>query len=315
MLKIEQLQLLIMLSKTGSIHKAADNMFVSQPALSNSLKKLEAELGICLFERTSKGLVPTKIGNSMIILAEKIIQDVNEFYTTANSFKWNSIALTQQKEIYLHTEEFFFNYYLSDFFISIQALNSSLQIQIIKESENLKKIPSNCPNNHFFIFLEEKSHPLTLPDTFTKHKIVDMEYAIKTTNLCPLHEKTIIDESKLFFYPYAHVETKTKFFNDFYKYLSSQRELNIVFSSASPMMIINYIVNRPSWTIGILFDQQIPKKEFFASAAKTKTIKLQTQIPQKYQITLATHQNASEEIINLLLHMIHNELIVNIPKE
>ena len=42
---------------TGSISRAADNLFMAQPNLSKAIKELEAELGIAIFERTSKGVV------------------------------------------------------------------------------------------------------------------------------------------------------------------------------------------------------------------------------------------------------------------
>lgn len=311
MLKIEQLQLLITLSKTGSIHKAADNLFVSQPALSSSLKKLEKELGVTLFDRTSKGLVSTKIGKELTILAEKTIQDVNEIYHKATSFKWETITLPMESNVYLHTENFFFDYYLSDFFTFIQEQKTEFQTQVLTEPGNLKNIDENLPGSHIYIYLEEKNHPLSIPSGFCKYKVVDVDYAIKAGNACPLYDKSTIDEAELLLYPYAHIKTDTKFFINFYDYLTTLGEPASIYSSDSPMKISNYIVNHAAWTIGILFDKQIPKKEFFSSALHSKTIRLQTNIPNEYQIILAAHQNTQEEIVNLLLQMIRNELILH----
>ncbi|WP_299653965.1 LysR family transcriptional regulator [uncultured Jannaschia sp.] len=47
-----------------SLHKAADTLRISQPALSVGIRNLEEKLGAPLFERTSKGMEPTAIGQA-----------------------------------------------------------------------------------------------------------------------------------------------------------------------------------------------------------------------------------------------------------
>lgn len=49
-------------ARCHNFSKAADNLFVSQPALSLQIKNLEAELGYDLFSRTPKGIFPTELG-------------------------------------------------------------------------------------------------------------------------------------------------------------------------------------------------------------------------------------------------------------
>lgn len=46
----------------GNISKAADFLYISQPAISKSIKKLEQELDITLFYRTPKGVTLTENG-------------------------------------------------------------------------------------------------------------------------------------------------------------------------------------------------------------------------------------------------------------
>ena len=59
MLSEQDFRSLITLYRTGSFHKAAEMLYISQPALSTSVSNLEKRLGLILFERSKKGVKPT----------------------------------------------------------------------------------------------------------------------------------------------------------------------------------------------------------------------------------------------------------------
>jgi DNA-binding transcriptional LysR family regulator len=65
-LKTRQLLLLIAIDDAGNILRAAEALCMTQPAASKQLKELEDMLGIALFERHPRGMVPTIYGESMI---------------------------------------------------------------------------------------------------------------------------------------------------------------------------------------------------------------------------------------------------------
>jgi len=65
-LKTRQLLLLIAIDDAGNILRAAEALCMTQPAASKQLKELEDLLGIALFERHPRGMVPTIYGESMI---------------------------------------------------------------------------------------------------------------------------------------------------------------------------------------------------------------------------------------------------------
>ena len=64
-MNINQLKYVIEVSSASSMREASRKLYISQPALSNSIKELEDELGILIFERTNKGLILTKIGKDI----------------------------------------------------------------------------------------------------------------------------------------------------------------------------------------------------------------------------------------------------------
>jgi DNA-binding transcriptional LysR family regulator len=55
----------IEIERTRSITKAAENLFMAQPNLSKAIKEMEETLGFSIFERNSKGIMPTQKGNSV----------------------------------------------------------------------------------------------------------------------------------------------------------------------------------------------------------------------------------------------------------
>lgn len=74
---LAQLRYAINLQKYGSFKKASEKLSISQPALSLQVQKLENELGIGLFDRSSSPIVPTVDGVTFLAQAAEIIASVD----------------------------------------------------------------------------------------------------------------------------------------------------------------------------------------------------------------------------------------------
>lgn len=72
MLESKRLRHFLAAYELGSIGQAADKLSLTQPALSKSLRQLEDELGIRLFDRTPLGVVPTVYGETLAMHAKAI---------------------------------------------------------------------------------------------------------------------------------------------------------------------------------------------------------------------------------------------------
>ncbi len=64
-------------AKAGSISKASETLLIAQPNLSRSIKELEADLGINIFARTSKGMTLTPDGEEFISYAADILEQLD----------------------------------------------------------------------------------------------------------------------------------------------------------------------------------------------------------------------------------------------
>ncbi len=73
----------IEVAKEGSLSKASEVLLVAAPNISRSIKELESDLGISIFERTQNGMKLTPEGEEFISFARGIlgqIEDVEKFY-------------------------------------------------------------------------------------------------------------------------------------------------------------------------------------------------------------------------------------------
>jgi len=64
--------------RTRSITQAAENLFMAQPNLSKAIKELEDTLGIEIFERTPKGVLPTPKGAEFLGYAKNILDQISK---------------------------------------------------------------------------------------------------------------------------------------------------------------------------------------------------------------------------------------------
>ena len=61
----------------GSLNKASEELLIAPPNLSRSIKELEADLGIMIFDRSSKGMKLTKRGEEFIHYAKNILEQID----------------------------------------------------------------------------------------------------------------------------------------------------------------------------------------------------------------------------------------------
>ena len=81
---LQQLKYADAVADCGSISEAARQVFVTQPTLTESLRALEEELRVAIFNRSSRGVTVTREGEEFLALARQILDDasrIQEKYT------------------------------------------------------------------------------------------------------------------------------------------------------------------------------------------------------------------------------------------
>ena len=122
-------RIFLYLYEERSISRTASKLYVSQPAISYSLKELENQLGYTLFYRNSKGIEPTLEANelySYISTAFNILNDAEEHIKNLNSLNIGCIRIGTPSHIGL--------FYLSNFITDFRKIYPGIRFEIICKS-------------------------------------------------------------------------------------------------------------------------------------------------------------------------------------
>lgn len=124
-MNINQFQYVLAISKYGSISKAANALFVSQPSISQQLHELETELGVPLFTRHSRGLTLTDAGKVFVKDAGHILDEIN-----ALKSKMYAQAEQTKKRIRMGVMWSFFEHKVTELITTFHSEHSDIDIAL-----------------------------------------------------------------------------------------------------------------------------------------------------------------------------------------
>ncbi|MFD0688898.1 LysR family transcriptional regulator [Actinomadura fibrosa] len=82
-MELRQLRYLVAIADEGNLGRAAASLYVSQPALSYALRRLESELGVRLFDRHAGGVTATPAGADVIAEARRALRQADRVTAAA----------------------------------------------------------------------------------------------------------------------------------------------------------------------------------------------------------------------------------------
>lgn len=165
-------------AKAGSLSKASEVLLIAAPNISRSIKELETDLGITIFERTTKGMIVTPEGEEFLNFAKDILGQIDEmekFYKSGSPKKQKfSISVPRasyiaeafaefSKSLTKDAAEIFYKETNSQRTIQ-NVLNHDYKLGIIRYAENYGK--------YFKTMLEEKGCSYELITEFTYYLLM-----------------------------------------------------------------------------------------------------------------------------------------------
>lgn len=136
---LHQLQIFLKIVQTKSITKAAEELNLTQPAVSIQLKKLQDQFDIPLTEVIGRQLYVTHFGNEIAITAQKVLDEVETITYKSKTFK--GILSGKLMVSVVSTGKYVMPYFLCDF------LNQNKGIDLIMDVTNKSKVVKSLENN------------------------------------------------------------------------------------------------------------------------------------------------------------------------
>ncbi len=122
-------KIFLYLYEEKSISKTANRLYVSQPAISYSLKELESQLGHTLFYRNSKGIEPTLEAKELygyISTAFSILNDAEEHLKNLNDLNTGNIRIGVPSYISM--------FYLSKYIVDFRGIFPGVKFELVSKT-------------------------------------------------------------------------------------------------------------------------------------------------------------------------------------
>ena len=126
---LQQLQIIEKVVSEGSITKAAAQIFLTQPALSHQIRDLESKLGLNLFDRVGKKLIPTAACQTIVAAARNVLPQIEELNRQMEICREG-----KNQVIRLSTECYTCYNWLPKLVQKFKKTNPSVEVQIIVEA-------------------------------------------------------------------------------------------------------------------------------------------------------------------------------------
>ena len=173
-------------ARLGSLNKAAETLMTAQPNISRSIKELEADLGITIFQRSAKGMVLTPDGEEFMDYARDIIYRVEKIEQSYRdgSHKKRKFSISVPRACYISAAMAEFSKNIGDEPVEIyyKETNAKKTIKMLVENEyNLGIIRySENYDKYYKSMLEEKDFACELVAEFSYVLLMSRDHPLAT---------------------------------------------------------------------------------------------------------------------------------------
>lgn len=147
----------------GGFSRAADALHLTQPAISDQVRKLESENDVRLFDRHSKQVVLTPAGEKLLQITRRMFEaeeSVADFLSESRSIKTGQINLMADSVRHITDILMLFRQQYPDVSISVKVGNSESILNALRNYDADLGVLGNIPNNQEYIALKLNSTPI-----------------------------------------------------------------------------------------------------------------------------------------------------------
>ena len=201
---LQQLKYVLMVAETGTITEAANNLYISQPSLTNAIHELEKEMNIVIFNRTNKGITLSKEGEDFLGYARQVLEQaaiLEDKYNGSNGGKKQFCISTQHYSFAVNAfVDLIKKYGQDEYDFSIRETQTYEIIEDVAHMRSEIGIIFLNDFNEVVINKILKSHDLEFHQLFVAkpHVFISRKH--------PLAKNTVITNEELEEYPYMSFE-------------------------------------------------------------------------------------------------------------
>ena len=218
MVNLELYKVFYTVAKCGSLTRAAEELYISQPAVSQSIKQLETQLGVSLFNRTHRGMELSAQGGKVIFdkveEALGLFREAQVMLSQINSSATGTIRIGASDTIFQHV--------LSDKIVEFREKYPAVKIELLSgySPQTLEALKNGEIDVAFVNLPMQVDEALSLYGNFkrlTDVFIVGEKYA----ELADKHAETPISLTELKKYPLITLSKDTVATKSLHGFLSS----------------------------------------------------------------------------------------------
>ena len=129
MVNLDLYRVFYTVAKSGSLTKAAEELYISQPAVSRSIKQLELQLGVSLFTRTHRGMKLSAQGGKIIF--EQVERALQLLESAENCI--TEMKTTPTGTIRIGASDTIFEYFLADKIVDFHNRFPAVKIDLLAD--------------------------------------------------------------------------------------------------------------------------------------------------------------------------------------
>lgn len=252
---LQQLRYIITISETGSLNKAAELLYVAQPSLTSSIKELEKEIGITIFNRSGKGVSLTNDGAEFLLYARQVYsqyESLLEKYGKSGNLKKKFGVSTQH-----------YSFAVKAFVEMVKAYDTSKYEFAIRETktrdviDDVSTLKSEIGILYLCDFNRKAISKLLTANNLEFHKLIDCKAYVYLWKGHPLAKEKSIHFSQLADFPCLSFEQGDNSSFYFAEEILSTNEYPRIIKACDRATMLNLMVGLNGYTLcsGIICEE------------------------------------------------------------
>lgn len=201
-MRIEQLQQILEIARCGSIGKACHNLFLTQQSLSHSIKKLEDELNVTIFDRINTGMSLTEEGKLISDFSKNVLHEYEKLKRDLISVKNKHDIIG---DINLYINKIFEKIITPDILKTSYSSYPNIKIHVTEiDTKEISSIDTSTP------FISLVNFPSTeesviygsfIDERFNFNRLFSGKFLLCASNSHPLSKQKVIPVKTILQYP------------------------------------------------------------------------------------------------------------------